>query len=320
MNLDIPSIYLAPMSKNIVDAIIDYNNNNEKSVGIIASRRQVDINGGYCNNWTTEEFVRYIKEKSPDTVVCRDHGGISQGIDYDDGIESLMEDANHMDIIHIDPFKTKNINLSIEYTVQAIETCMKINPKCYFEIGTEESIFPIDHLQLKYLIESVEHQVTDPTNIVYGVIQSGTALQSGHNTGNYDPKRMTKMMDICRSYGYLSKEHNGDYLSPKIIKEKFDLGLSAMNFAPEIAHIETEYIISKINDTAFYTWYFLVIKNGFWKKWFPENFAPENNKRDVLRLCGHYVFSEPDFEKVFDLNLASTFVTENIKEFINKRI
>ena len=37
------------MSKNVVDLVIEFNGD----FGFIPSRRQVDYQGGYVNNWTT---------------------------------------------------------------------------------------------------------------------------------------------------------------------------------------------------------------------------------------------------------------------------
>ena len=86
------------MSKNIVDSIIVFGD----VFGFIPSRRQVDYNGGYVNGWTTEEFSKYIDGR---TIIERDHAGAGQGYVDDDGYESLKDDCQYVDIIHIDPWK-----------------------------------------------------------------------------------------------------------------------------------------------------------------------------------------------------------------------
>ena len=53
-----------PMSKNIVDVIIEYSNKTETPVTFIPSRRQIEWNGGYVNNWTTKDFSEYVKSKA----------------------------------------------------------------------------------------------------------------------------------------------------------------------------------------------------------------------------------------------------------------
>ena len=64
-------LFIGPMSKNIVDAIIDYSNKNNIQLGLIPSRRQVEIDGGYVNNWTTKDFCEYVKNKTNNILlVC----------------------------------------------------------------------------------------------------------------------------------------------------------------------------------------------------------------------------------------------------------
>ena len=53
------------MSLNCVDAVCDIANEHLIPLMLIASRRQVDsqeMGGGYVNNWTTEDFARYVKK------------------------------------------------------------------------------------------------------------------------------------------------------------------------------------------------------------------------------------------------------------------
>ena len=55
---------IGPMSKNVVDSIIDYVNNKNIKMILIPSRRQVEHDGGYVNNWTTKEFCSYVRNKT----------------------------------------------------------------------------------------------------------------------------------------------------------------------------------------------------------------------------------------------------------------
>ena len=57
-------IFIGPMSKNVVDSVIEYCNDNNVNIGLIPSRRQVENTGGYVNNWTTKEFCEYVKSKT----------------------------------------------------------------------------------------------------------------------------------------------------------------------------------------------------------------------------------------------------------------
>jgi hypothetical protein len=317
-------LYLGPMSKNIVDSIICYAEKYNQSLGLIASRRQVDGNGGYSNNWTTETFAKYVRKRSNNIILCRDHGGIGQGSKDDTGIISLLEDAKYMDIIHIDPWKKLNFKESIDYTIDLIKSCSEVNEPCMFEIGTEESIYPMNVHLLETFLKRIKFGLTKYlySKIKYVVIQSGTSLEAGKNTGIYDQGILLDMINVCNRYNVLSKEHNGDYLPAYIIKSKLNLGLSAINIAPELANIETKHVIDNISETELRHWYDLCLENGQWKKWFPSNFSPEKNKFKknkfkILELCGHYVFSHKDFSSMFDLNMIYSRVRKDIYSFID---
>ena len=49
------------MSKNIVDSVIEINS---EKLGLLPTRRQIDYNGGYVNEWNTKSFTDYVKIKS----------------------------------------------------------------------------------------------------------------------------------------------------------------------------------------------------------------------------------------------------------------
>ena len=317
-----PRIYLGPMSGNIVDAVINHNNNNNIKVGLIASRRQIDFYGGYVNNWKTSEFIKYIKDQSKDTLVCRDHGGIGQGKLYDDGTMSLSADAVQMDIIHIDPFKILDIEDAINYTVTNMEMCYNINPNCLFEIGTEEGIRPYTSEDLDHILSKIKELKPNLFDrIVYGVIQSGTSLKSGVNTGKYNKDKLVEMVGVCEKHGVLSKEHNGDYLSKEEVKEKFKLGLSAINIAPEMGNIQSQHILENISEEKMNLWFDLLYEQTHnWKKWFPDGYDPKADKYNFLHICGHYVFSNLLFHKVYHLPDTTEYMTQKITEFINLRV
>lgn len=314
--LDITGLYLGPMSKNIVDSIIDYVKKYEQYIGLIASRRQVDCTGGYSNGWTTKDFTQYVRNKTDKIILCRDHGGIGQGSRVDDGINSLLEDAKYMDVIHIDPWKSLKFHDALQYTIKMIRECLQVNKNCVFEVGTEESIYPMNPHILNFFLEQLAEQAPDIfKNIIYAVIQSGTSLKEGNNVGVYERERLLDMINICGTYGILPKEHNGDYLTSSLIKTKLSLGLSAINIAPELANIETKHIINSMSESELDKWYDLTINDGQWQKWFSFDFMPDNNKLKVLELCGHYVFSHKDFD--FDLNLVYPEVKEDVHLFIS---
>ena len=282
------------MSKNVVDSIIEFDDN----FGFIPSRRQVDYNGGYVNSWTTGEFATYVNGRVP---IERDHGGIGQGYKHDDGIESFMHDCRYFDKIHIDPWKEyQDFDKGLQETIDCINFIYLVmeKKKIKFEVGTEESIrrFEVDELDklLRHLKGKLEPAIFK--NIEYVVVQSGVGLDLGkqNNSGTFDPDRLEKMINICKKFGKKSKEHNGDYLSNDEYKVRFDMGLDSINIAPEFGQLETLCYLGEM-DEDIDEYYNICYESKRWEKWVDEYFIPEDNKKELIKICGHYVFSDESF-------------------------
>ncbi len=313
-----PKLYIGPMSKNTVDAAIEVSD-----VGFCASRRQIEYDGGYVNGWTTRSFVKYIRQNSSDMIIVRDHAGPGQGKKEDDGLASLKRDAKLMDIIHIDPWKKfYYIEKGIAKTAECIEFCNKVNKNCLYEVGTEESIRKLTPDGLYIFLKGLKKRLGDQlfSKILYAVIQSGTLLEEDRNTGEYDKERLINMIDVCKEFSVLSKEHNGDYLSEDIIKGKFDLGLDAINIAPEFGVIETMCILDRVSDDkVFDKIYKLCYNSGKWKKWVGDDFDPLADKKQLVKICCHYVFADRKFKTILKLDMFDG-IDDEVKSKIKKRI
>ena len=321
--------FLGPMSKNVVDSVIDYNNTNGSTFGFIPSRRQVEYNGGYVNNWTNETFSKYVKNKSPNTIIQRDHGGPGQGYVEDDGRLSFKNDAKFFDLIHVDPWKKyPNIEDGVKETVETIKYCLKVNPEIEFEVGTEEAIrkFTID--ELNTILDSLSKKLTQEEfkKIKYAVVQSGVGLDLGKmkNTGNFDPAKLENMVKVVQSYGILTKEHNGDYLLANEIQKRFILGLDAINIAPELGQIETCAIIELLRDDVdiINELFEICFDSRRWEKWVPKNYQPASNKLELIKICGHYSFSDPRFTSLIEkysnrARISMSDISNNIQMKIN---
>jgi len=317
--------FIGPMSKNVADSIIEFCNETNNIIGLIPSRRQIEWDGGYVNNWTTKEFTEYVKSKTDKILLVRDHSGPRQGQFEDDGYESLTEDCKFFDIIHIDPWKKyPSFNLGLKETIRMIEHCYELNPNLQYEIGTEEAIRRFEPYELEELVIQLKDKL-DPivfNKIKYLVIQSGTSLKGTNQTGNYDSFRLKEMIDVCKHYNLISKEHNGDYIPVSVINEKFKLGLDCINIAPEFGLIETLTYLDEIEKN----WDFGTIENFWkicfeskkWEKWVNESFDPYIQKRDLIKICGHYVLSNPEFLN----NIKSHFpnIDNKIKSNINNKL
>jgi len=307
-----PKYYIGPMSKNVVDAILEYCDETGNMIGLIPSRRQVEYNGGYVNDWTTETFSKYADK----LLLKRDHSGPSQGYTDDDGFDSLAYDCKHLDMIHIDPWKQyPSYEDGLSWTVKMIKFCYIQNPNVEFEVGTEESIRKFEAKELDILLTDLELSLStkEYRQIKYIVIQSGTSLKETSNTGDYDKERLVSMITVANNHDLLSKEHNGDYIPTRLIKEKFSLGLDAINIAPEFGLIETQsYLDNGIDVEQFYT---ICYNSKRWEKWVDEKFNPYTQKLELIKICGHYVLSTPEF-----LNIKpniDNIIKLNIKQKLN---
>ena len=308
-----PKYYIGPMSKNVVDAINEFCSETNNKIGLIPSRRQVEWDGGYVNNWSTETFSKYTSK----LILKRDHSGPGQGYTDDDGFKSLKYDCKYLNMIHIDPWKKyPKYEDGFAWTVDMIKFCYLQNPNIEFEVGTEESIRKFDTIDINNLLKDLKLNLTSKefNQIKYVVIQSGTSLKGNINTGAYDKNRLISMVEIVKKYGLLSKEHNGDYIPVNLIKEKMELGLDSINIAPEFGLIETlSYINNGIDLDKFWK---ICYNSKRWEKWVDQNFDPITQKLDLIKICGHYVLSHPDFLKI-KINIDNK-IKSNIKNKLNE--
>lgn len=277
--------FICPMSKNIVDAVIELN---DPRLAFLPSRRQIDFNGGYTG-WTTETFAKYVDGR---VMIARDHGGIGQGTYHDSGFESFGIDAKYFDLIHVDPWKYHaDFDNGMQYTIDAVRYIHNQNPKVKLEIGTEEALRPMTSKQLQTMLEilSMKLPVSVFDSIAYTVIQSGVEidLTNSANTGNFDVNRLQRDIDICKAFGKLSKEHNGDFLDENQYRTRFKYGLSAINIGPELSSMENEIYLNHMLADDVDKFYKICYESNTWKKWVSPTFDV-SNQRAIIKICGHY--------------------------------
>jgi hypothetical protein len=293
------------VSKNVVDAIIQFSlDNPTKNITLIPSRRQIDINGGYSNKWTTQEFAQYVKSKNSAIILERDHGGPWQGSTIDDGYMSLAEDCKYMDIIHIDPWKQyPELHHGIQKTIEMIQFCHSKNPNILYEIATEEAIRPFSIDELEIIITTLQSTLSSDqfSKIRFLVIQCGTKLLQGKNIGTYDCDKLSSMLQLASKYSLTAKEHNGDWVSMDIITQKYNQGLRYINISPEMAEIESNIILEELQKSSYDIYekvYNLCIDSKQWTKWVPKEFDWRTQKDEIIRITCHYIFSNTKFIEI----------------------
>jgi hypothetical protein len=210
------------------------------------------------------------------------------------------------DLIHLDPWNRSNFFDAAEMTNRWMA------PSVYYEVGTEEAIYPSDADELDDFLWKLDKNL-----IIYAVVQSGAKLQNGANVGSYDETKLKETIEVCKSHGLLSKEHNGDYLDNEVIKRKFELGLDAINIAPEFGTIESNVIWSALNDEGKDKFYRLCLSSLAWRKWVAYDFN-FSNRRALVGICGHYVFNTIDFQR--DIKAKLVGIDIEIQKVIKRRL
>lgn len=307
--------FICPMSKNIVDSIIELESDR---IGITATRRQIDFDGGYVNNWTTKEFFNYthnVNLFANHMIYERDHGGPIQGVYPDNGYESFNADATFFSLYHIDPWKLhKDLKEGIRQTILYMRFILQRNPLVHFEVSTEEDIRPFSVNDIDFMLQVLKLNLTDEEyqRIEYVVTQSGESLDliNKKNKGTFNPERFKEMIDVCNLHGKKSKEHNGDFLTNEEYKYRFDNGMSAINIGPEFATIETGLYLEHMTEKEIDEFYDVCLKSNKWVRWVKSD-VNELEKKQLIQLCGHYNYLSVKLPEIDEL------VKETIKNKLN---
>jgi len=305
-------IYICPMSRNIVDVIMEMNS---EYLGFLPSRRQIDYDSGYVNNWNTKTFSEYVKSKT-NILIERDHSGVDQGIGNE--YISFETDTKYFDIIHIDPWKRySKFEDGVEETIRNIRFIHNKNKNIRFEVGTEEMIREFSQNEIQKLLYELELNLSESEfkMIEYVCVQSGVSLDivKQKNLGTFNEKKLNDSIKTITYYGKKSKEHNGDYLSTEQIKKRFEIGLDCINIGPEIAQLETQIYINNLSEHQLNEFYNVCLKSKKWEKWVTNDFDI-NNKEMVILVCGHYCYTK------YDLPNLDTEIKKTLKEKIEKLI
>lgn len=322
-----------PMSQTSVDCVIELANYYKKPIALIPSRRQIEsgnLGGGYVNNWSTEEFTRYVRKKDIGgfVILSRDHSGpwqyspkdnqgnlLTHEFALNESKESLKEDLRSgFDLIHLDPSLGLKYGLSAQEIeddiLDLLEYCKKNQTKpVSFEIGADEqSIKPelvVDaQLKLLSLLTRIKREKL-PLPLFY-VLQTGTKVMETRNIGSFDSKlpvegmlpasiQLPEMLKMCASNSILIKEHNADYLSDNALKWHRRFGIHAANVAPEFGVAETKALlkIADMKNHSFSEEFRRIVLDGKrWEKWLFPNSKSDDNKK--VEIAGHYHFANQE--------------------------
>jgi len=342
-----PLLCIGPMSKQVVDTVIDFSHARNVPVCLIASRSQVEtaaLGGGYANNWSTEDFAAYVrdrlKEKPANVLICRDHGGPWLGADEKTLAEkhammaakaSFEADiASGFNMIHIDTSVNPggfDMQASLRRSFELLQFCeekaKQYGTSVRYEIGTEDADGGIVEPELfeEYLSKIVafcdEHGISKP---VFIVGKTGTWVRETHQAGIFDPKNTMHLLSIVKKYGVGIKEHNADYDSAENHRMRAKVGVTALNVAPEFGVIQTTTVLNfckrKGRMDLHEKFIDLAYNSKKWKKWLKQPDVTTREQKAII--AGHYVFGTPEFKSIIEE--LGPEVEEDIRQAIWDRL
>lgn len=297
---------VGPMSTEIIEAVFRYSHFHRTQLLLIASKNQIDHDGGYVNDWTTSEYMQYVRalrEQYPnsDVQICRDHcgPGFNGNQDLSDVYKTIENDIQHgFDLIHIDFCHLQGTREEqLAESKKAIEFCYSLNPNIKLEIGTDEntgasySLSNIDEIsdEIDYF-----QQFCKPE---FFVVQTGTIVKEIGQAGSYNESFVQDVSKLLKEKGLKLKEHNADYLTDAEIRKRKNV-VDCMNNAPQFGVVQTTTVLAKclaygIKCDKFFE---LVYNSKKWEKWMDKN-TPDNKMLCFL-IAGHYHFASAEYKEI----------------------
>ena len=291
-----------PMSREIVDIIGEYTISKQSPLMIIASRNQVDESSGYV--MTTAELSNQVKKYDRNLLwLCRDHCGpyfldSEKNLSEREAIEATKKTIakdieNNFDLIHID---TSRCIQGYKVAEELINFCLDLNPDIKFEFGTEENVGVAAGIE-KYK-NDVEFASQFP-NMIFVVAQTGSLVMEDRQVGTFNVDAVKKLVSYANASSVLLKEHNADYLTKEQISLRKDMGVHALNIAPQLGVIQTKILrrLSAENGLKSEWEAFSkdVLSSNKWKKW-----IIDGNDEIKVDIAGHYLYNSTTHKNLCD--------------------
>ena len=350
---------IGPMSKNCVDVVIELVNSHKIPIMLIASRRQIEsaeLGGGYVNNWTTEEFSKYIEknDKNQNIILCRDHGGPYQNENENKenhSFDEVMDNAkksfsvdiqSNFQIIHIDPTENLVSDLTQDEMLNRIYdlyefcylTAEKFNKKIFVEISLGKEDGGISSVsEIEYGVKKIK-EFCNKNKLplpLFMVVKTGNHVLETKNIGiledivdgkGLEEGEIKKMIKFCNEEEIMIKEHNGDYLAEHALRYHPKIGIHGINVAPEFGVIETKAILTWLEQNNLYEMEKKFIDIAYnskkWEKWMMPN--SKTTKKDKAIIAGHYIFSSKEFEVLKNEILEKKEKEESFNNFLKSQI
>lgn len=319
---------ISPVSKNVIDAAIQYANEHAIQLMLTASRNQVDckaLGGGYIG-LSTFEFIDYVKSRSKgNLLLCRSHAGsyqaeeskkhIGNNLAMELAIHSIEQDINAgFDLIHINCSLTDDVySRTHELVQQAQNFASEHNRKIYFEVTFEENLGVVSDFQkfrrsLEFIAEFLQPE--------FVVGQTGSLVKELAQVGSFAEKEVAQLVALSHEFGFKFKEYSVDYASPEALQLRKQAGVDAINIGSEFGVEQSKLTIELAEqyglDAELSQFLDYAIMSEKWRKWILEN----PDARELALMAGHYIFADKQYQ-----NLVGKLADyEDIDKAINNRI
>ena len=301
-------IGIGPMSSEVIEAVYKYSSINNKELMLIASKNQIDHNGGYVNNWNTKEYSNYLKSMqmkytNAKIKICRDHcgPGFNGKQNINDVYKTIDSDVeNNFDLIHVDFSKAKkNYKQILKLSKEAILYIKKIKPKVEIEIGTDENFAQkLSSINIKEFLNEMDYflEFMDPE---YFVVPTGSLVMEDNQFGFFNHKFIKSVYQRIKKRPILLKEHNADYLNSESINLRKEF-ISALNIAPQFGVFQTKFVIDECVKFGIDTTNFLnkCYESKKWEKWLLNSDSKDVYKCSII--AGHYNFQDKSYKLILD--------------------
>ena len=275
-------------------------------------------------------------------------------------LEDLLRGFN---LLHIDPTKdphqeVSELEMVTERTVALIEFVEKERkkrglPEISYEVGTEETSGGLTSAEvyesfIKKLNAILLRKGLPLPAFIVG--QTGTLVRMTENVGSFDAGAARALSQVSARNDAGLKEHNADYLDDSILLQHPPLGITAANVAPEFGVVETEAylqlgLVEKAQQGRIASASNIVeilskkaVSSQRWRKWMvgksqdasvAEVEENEELRMRIARICGHYVFDDPEVRdglerltrNLSDLGIdAESYVDDRIDKSIDRYV
>jgi hypothetical protein len=266
------NLCIGAVSRRVVEVAADL-----QVYQIVASRGQVDVGGGYTG-LDQEDLVSLVRSRSLGvTKIIRDHGGPLQGREEDDGIESFQADVDAgFDGLHIDVCKLPEQ----EQPAALVKLVDRFGDQgVTLEIGGEHDPGSWTEILLDAVVKETEYRPD------FVVLDTGSHVWAESQVGDLHKLRdVERTARHLRSQGIKTKAHNMDWVGDRV--RRYRDAVDAYNIAPEFARLETDALLTVLDDDDAYELLSRAFESGAWHKWFNND---EGTWFDRARCAVHYV-------------------------------